>query len=118
MADITDQLNRIVDDLSGLEDRLELGSFIHIHQVFVEIKAGGSEQGTSVIMQVSGKSLSFLFLELDGSVEQDLLLFLFHVIDPVLKTKYTSLVKNDKDDQSYGQHDHAQGSEEQDQGNT
>ncbi len=111
MTDISDQLNGVIDDLAGLEDRLKLGGFIHIHQVLVQVKPCGGQQGTSIIMQVGGQALPFFFLQFNGSVQQDLLLFLFHMVDPVLESKHSSLVKNDENDQCNGKHDHPQGTQ-------
>ena len=52
MADIADKLYRVVDDLPGLEDGLELRGFVHIHQVLIQVKAGGCQQWPSVVVQV------------------------------------------------------------------
>lgn len=109
MADVADKLDGIIDDLSGLEYGLELCALILVHQVFIQIQAGGGKQWSCVIMQVGGQALAFFFLQFDRSVEQDLLLLLFHLLQFILKADNASLMEYDKDHQADGQHKHPQG---------
>src|SRR5258706_7016516 len=100
MTDIADELDSIVDDLSCLEDRLQLGCLTLVDKVLVEIKAGGSKKGTGIVMEVSRETLAFFFLEFYGGIEQYLLLLLLHLLQFVLVANYFSLVHHDKDDQA------------------
>ena len=58
MADITDQLDGIVNDLPGLEDGLQLGGFVLVHEVLIQVEAGRGQEGTGIIMQIGGKALA------------------------------------------------------------
>lgn len=77
VRDVPDQLNGIVDDLFGVIDALELGRFVEVNQVFVQVQAGSCQQGTGIVMEVGGNPLAFLFLQADGGIQQHLLLVLF-----------------------------------------
>ena len=46
VGDVPDQLDGIVDDLFGIVDALELGLFVEVHKIFIEVEAGRGEQGT------------------------------------------------------------------------
>ena len=41
VADVADQLDGVVYDLPGLKNRLELGGFILINKVLIEVQTGG-----------------------------------------------------------------------------
>lgn len=69
-------------------------------------------------MQVGGQALAFFFLQFDGGIQQDLLLFLFHLVDLVLEFQNPALVQDDKDHQGYHQDNHTDGTQEEDQGNS
>ncbi len=43
VGDITDQLYRIVNDLFGIVNALQLGGLVEVDQVFVQVKPGGSQ---------------------------------------------------------------------------
>ena len=117
MADVTDQLYRIIQYLPGLEDGLQLGCLILVHQVFIQVKAGSSQQGSGIIMKIGCESLSFLLLKPDGSIQQDFLLFMFQVLQFQLVSDNLSLMEYDKKDQANGQYQHAQGTQEEYEGN-
>lgn len=68
MGDIPDQLDGIIDDLLGVVDALELGIDVLVHQVFVQVEAGGGEERTGIVVQVCCDALSFLFLPAYGGV--------------------------------------------------
>ena len=59
------------------------------------------------------KSLSFFFLQFDGSVEEDFLLLLFHLLQPRLVAHHLSLVKDDENDQADCQYHHSQRAQEE-----
>lgn len=99
VRDIPDKLYRVVDDLLGVVDALELSGLVEIYQVFVEIKAGRRQQGTGIIMQVGSDPLPLLFLQTDRCVEKKFLLILLHPLQLKLVTDHLPLVKDDKDDQ-------------------
>lgn len=71
MADITDELDGIINDLAGLEDRLQLGGLILVHQILIQIQTGCGQQGTGIIVQVGSQALAFLFLQFDRGIQQD-----------------------------------------------
>jgi len=112
MRDISDQLDGIIDDLLGVVDTLQLGGLIQVDQVLVKIKPGSSQQGAGIVVQIGCDALSFLFLEPDGGIQQELLLVLFHALQPHLIPDDFSLMKNDKDDQPYGKRQHSYGAKE------
>lgn len=113
MRDVPDQLDGIVNDLLGVIDALQLGIDILVYEVFVEVEAGGGQEGPGVIVKVCGYALAFFFLPADGGVQQDLLLFIFHFLELHLVFDNPSLVENDKHDQADSKYQHANGSEEQ-----
>jgi len=118
VADIADELDGVVEDLAGLVDGLKLGGLILVDQVFVKIKSGGSQQGAGVVVEVGGQALALLFLEADGSVQQDLLLLMLQLLKPELVPDYLSLVKDDEKDQTDGQYKHAQSAHKEYKGNS
>lgn len=107
VADIADELDGIVYNLPGLEDGLELDGLIVVNQVFIQVQAHGGQQGAGIVVQVGGQALAFFFLQLDGGVEQDFLLVLFHLLYLFMKEHHTPLVQDDEDDQGYRKHHHA-----------
>ena len=113
MADIADKLDGIVDDLLGIVDALELSLFIQVHEILVEVEAGCGEERAGIVVEVGGNALAFLFLEADGSVEQGLLLVLFHALELLLVADYLALVKADEHDQSDRQRQHSDGAKKQ-----
>lgn len=106
-------MDGIVNDLLGVIDALQLGIDILVNEVFVEVEAGGGEEGACIIMKICGYPLPFFFLPAYGGVQQDLLLFIFHFLELHLVFNNPSLVENDKDDQADSKYQHANGSEEQ-----
>ena len=100
MRDVPDELDGIVNDLLGVIDALQLGIDILVNEVFVEVEAGGGQEGPGVIMKVCGYTLPFFFLPAYGGVEQDLLLFIFHFLELHLVFDDPALVENDKHDQA------------------
>lgn len=113
MRDVPDQLDGIVNDLLGVVYALQLGVDILVNEVFVEVEAGGGEQGPGIVVKVCGYPLPFFFLPAYGGVQQDLLLFIFHFLELHLVFDDPTLVENDKDDQADSEYQHANGSEEQ-----
>lgn len=112
MADIPDELDGVVDDLAGLENGLQLGGLILVNKVFIEIEAGGGEQGAGIIMEVGRKPLSFFLLQFDRRVKQYFLLLLFHLLEAGLVTHHFPLVEDDEDDKADGKYNHTQGTQE------
>src|SRR5688572_25283895 len=96
MAYVTDELDGIIYYLSCLEYALQLGYFILVHKVFIQVKAGSGQQGACIIMQVGSKPLAFFFLQLDARAEHHFLLVDFHLLQLLLKTKNFTLVENYK----------------------
>lgn len=70
MRDIPNELDGIVDDLLGAINALELGTFVEVHHVLIEVKPGGSEEGAGIIVQVGSDAGSFFFLEAYRGVQQ------------------------------------------------
>src|SRR6185295_15448742 len=68
MGDVADQLDGIVDDLLCIVDTLELGLFIQVHEVLVEIEPRGSQEWSCIIVQISCYTLPFFLLQADGCV--------------------------------------------------
>lgn len=68
MADIADKLDGIVDNLFGVIDTLELGCFIEVNEVFVEIETGGGQEGSGVVMKICSDTLAFFFLEANRGI--------------------------------------------------
>ena len=62
MADVANELDGVVDDLAGLEDRLQLGALVLVHEVFVEVQAGGGQEWSGIVVEIGGESLAFFFL--------------------------------------------------------
>lgn len=118
MGDIPDELDGIVNDLLGVIDALQLGIDILVYEVFVEVEAGGGEEGAGVIVEVSGDALAFFFLPADRCVKEDLLLFLLHFLELHLVFDDPALVENDKYDQADSEYQHADRSEEQNVGHS
>lgn len=116
MGDITDQLDRIVDDLLGIVDALQLGGLVEVHQIFVQVQAGGGQQGAGIVVEVGCNTLPLLFLEPDGGVQQHFLLFLLHPLELHLVADHLPLMEDDENDQPDCQGQHSHGAEEQDQG--
>ena len=54
MADVADKLDGIVDDLAGLEYGLKLGALVLVYEVFVEVQAGGGQQGAGIVVEIGG----------------------------------------------------------------
>ena len=52
MRNVADQLDGIVDDLLGIIDALELGLFIKVYKILIEIEARRGEQGAGIVVQV------------------------------------------------------------------
>ena len=113
MTDIADELDGIIKNLPCLEDGLELGSLVLVHQVLVQVKAGGGQQGAGIIVQVGRQALAFFLLQTDRGVQQDLLLFLFHMLELRLVADHLALVENDKEDQTDSQYKHTQGTQKE-----
>jgi len=107
VRDIPDKLDGIVDDLFGAVDALELGVFIEIDHVLVEVETGGGEQRAGIVVQVGGDPGPFFFLQPDRGVEQEFLLLIFHFLQGHLVPDDFTLVKDDKNDQADGEHEHA-----------
>jgi hypothetical protein len=63
-------------------------------------------------MQICGYTLAFFFLEPHRGIYKYFLLFMLHLLQLQLVTQYFSLVKYDKNDQSYDQYQHAQCAQE------
>ena len=57
VADVADQLDSIVDDLAGLEDRLQL-CFVLVNGFSLRVETGGGQQRTCVIVQVGGQNFN------------------------------------------------------------
>src|SRR5688572_1306781 len=96
MAYVTDELDGIIYDLAGLEYALQLGHFILVHKVFIQVKAGSGQQGAGIIVQVGGKPLSFFLLQLDAGAKHHFLLVNLHLLQLLLKAKDFTLVENYK----------------------
>ncbi len=107
MGNIPDQLDGIVDDLFGVVDALELGIDILVNEVFVQVQSGGGEERTGIIVQVGGDALPFFFLPAYGGVEEDLLLFVFHLLELELVADDPALVEYDKYNQADSEYQHA-----------
>ena len=114
VRDIADKLDGIVDNLFGVVDALQLAGFVEVHQVFVQVEAGGSQEGAGVVVQVGCDAGAFFFLEADGCVQEHLLLVLFHSLELELVAYDFPLVKHDKNDESDREHEHAYCAEEED----
>ena len=82
VADIPDELDRIVDDLLGVIDALQLGSFIEIDEILIQVKPGSGKERAGIIMKVGGDPLAFFFLEPDAGIKQQFLLVLLHSLEP------------------------------------
>jgi len=113
MRDITYQLDGIVDDLFGVIDTLELGLFVEVYKILIEVEAGSGEQRSGVVMQVGGNALAFLFLQSDGGIQKRFLLILLHFLKLLLIADDFPLVKADEYDESYREGQHADRAEEQ-----
>jgi len=113
VGDIPDQLDGIVDDLFGIVDTLELGLFIQVYEIFIQVEAGRSQQGTGVIMKVGGDPLAFFFLEADRGIQQGFLLILLHALQLLLVADYLPLVEADEYDQADREGQHTDRAEEQ-----
>jgi len=111
MADIPDQLDGIINDLAGLEDGLELGGFVLVHEVLIQVKAGGGEQGTGIIMQIGGQPLPFFFLQFDGGIQEKTLLRFLHILYLLIKALDPFLVQDDEYDKAHRKHQHPQGAQ-------
>ncbi len=68
VRDIPDQLDGIVDDLFGIVDALELGLFVQVHKILIQVKAGGGQQRAGIVVQVGCNALAFFFLQADGGI--------------------------------------------------
>ena len=77
VANITDELNSIINDLSCLENALKLVYFILVHQVLIQVQSGRSKQWTRVIMQVGSETLALFFLHFNRGIEHHFLLVYF-----------------------------------------
>lgn len=117
MRDIADELDGIVNDLLGIVDALQLGGFIEVNEVFVEVQAGRGQQGAGIIVEVGGYALAFFFLQADRSVEQHFLLFLFQSLQLHLVLDHLPLVEDDENNKPNGQCEHPYRTEEEYQGN-
>src|SRR5687767_15009201 len=117
VGDVADQLDGIVNNLFGVVDALQLGAFIKVYHVFVEVEPGGGKEGAGVVVQICGNTLSFLFLEADRGVEQHFLLFGFHFLQGALVADHFALVEDNKDNEADSQYQHSDGTEEEYQGN-
>lgn len=115
VADVADELDGIIDDLACLEYALELRGLVLVHEVFIEIEPGGGEEGTGIIMEVGGQSLSFLFLQLDAGVEHHLLLVYFHLLHSLLEALHPALVEDDEEHQANHQYQHSDGAQKKHQ---
>ena len=106
MADVADELNRIIQYLAGLKDRLELGSLVLVYQVLVQIKAGSGQQRAGIIMKIGCQTLAIFLLQPDGGIQQNLLLFLLHILQAKLVPYNFPLVEDNEEDQadSKGKH--------------
>lgn len=106
MANVADELDGIVDDLFGVVDALQLGGLVEVDEVLIEVKPGGGQEGACVVMEIGGDPLAFFFLEPDAGVKEELLLVLFHALEPQLVADNPTLVEDYKDNQpdSKGQH--------------
>ena len=118
MGDIADQLDGIVDNLLGIVDALELGGFIQVDQVLIEVEAGGSQKGACIVVEVGCNTLAFFFLEPDGGVQEKFLLVIFHFLQAHLVADDLALVEDDKDNEPDGEGKHTDGPEKQDKGYT
>ena len=58
-------------------------------------------------MQVGCNPVPLFLLELDRSVQQDLLLIFFHLLQLHIKAGYFPLVKDDEENDPQGKADHA-----------
>ena len=117
MADIANELDGVVDDLFGVVDALQLGGFVEVDEVFVEVQAGCGEEGAGVVVEVGGDPLAFFFLEPDAGVEEEFLLVLFHALEPQLVADDLSLVEDDEDDQPDSKRQHPDSAKEKHKGN-
>jgi len=106
VADVADELDGIVDDLFGVVDALQLGGLVEVDEVLVEVQPGGCEEGTRVVVEIGCDPLAFFFLEPDAGVQEQLLLVLFHALEPQLVADNLALVEDNKDNQAdrKGQH--------------
>ena len=118
MADIADKLDGLVNDLAGLENGLELGGLILVHQVLIQVEAGRCQKRTGIIVQVSREALPFFFLQFDRGVQQYLLLLLFHLLYFFMEAEDPALVHDEEYNKATYQHDHAHGAKEQHSGNS
>ena len=116
MRDIADQLDGIIDDLFGIVDTLQLRGLVEVHQVFVEVQAGGGQQGACIVVEIGSDALAFFFLEADRGIQQHFLLFLFQPLQLHLVAYHFPLVKDDKHDKADSQCQHTHGAKEQNQG--
>ena len=116
MRDIAYQLDGVVDDLFGIVDTLQLGGLVEVDQVLIQVKPGGGEQGTGVVVQVGGNALALFFLQTDRSIEQELLLVLFHALEAHLIPDHLPLVEDDKYNEPDGKREHTYGAEIEHQG--
>ncbi len=114
MRYIADKLDGIVDNLLGVVNALQLGGLVKIDQVFVEVEAGGGQQGAGIVVQVGRQALAFLFLQAYRGVQEDALLLLLHALEGALVADYLALVENNEYDKPYGQRKHTDGPEEHD----
>ena len=69
MADVPYELDGIINDLAGLEDGLQLGSFILVDQVFIQVEAGCGKERAGIIVEVGCQSLALFFLKFDRGIE-------------------------------------------------
>jgi len=65
MGDIPDQLDGIIYDLLGIINTLQLSSDVLVYQVIIQVKAGCSQKGTSIVMKISRNMLPFFLLPPD-----------------------------------------------------
>ena len=98
VADIADELDGVIDDLFGVIDALQLGGFVEVDEVLVEVKAGGGKEGAGVVVEVGGDALAFFFLKPDAGIEEKFLLVLFHPLEPQLVADDLTLVEDNEDD--------------------
>lgn len=97
MGDVPDELYGVVDDLFGVVDALQLGADILFEEVLVQVETGRRQQGPGIIVQVGRDPLPFLFLPANGSIQQDFLLLLLHLLELQLIPENLSLVEYDED---------------------
>jgi len=110
---ITDQLDRIIYDLLGIVDALQLRADILVYEILIKIKPGCSQQRPGIVVKVGRNSLALFFLPSDRGIQQYFLLFLFHLLELYLVADHPPLVKNDKNNQPYCKCQHTHSAKEQ-----